>query len=147
MGHKYAKLLVNTANAVEAACGRVSRHGGLAQRAREEAEAVFAAAGIEVAPSEEWQARRGDFSHVDVDGIPRQGGSSWQSLARNAGSIEADYLNGEVVLLGRLHGVATPVNQALQQVANRMARDRVPPGSFAADEIEALITELSRRPG
>ena len=28
-------------------------------------------------------------------------------------SIEADYLNGEIVLLGRLHGVPTPVNAGL----------------------------------
>ena len=48
----------------------------------------------------------------------RPGASSWQSLARGTGSIEADYLNGEIVLLGRLHGVATPVNAALQRLAN-----------------------------
>ena len=28
------------------------------------------------------------------------------------GAVETDYLNGEIVLLGRLHGVATPVNDA-----------------------------------
>lgn len=29
-----------------------------------------------------------------------RGGSSWQSLARGTGTVEADYLNGEISLLG-----------------------------------------------
>ena len=29
------------------------------------------------------------------------GGSSWQSIKRGTGNIEADYLNGEIVQLGR----------------------------------------------
>ena len=65
------------------------------------------------------------------------GGSSWQSLARGVGSIEVDHLNGEIVLLGRLHGVATPVNEALCRVANRMAREHRPPGSLTPDEVLA----------
>ena len=49
----------------------------------------------------------------DIGGRRRGGGSSWQSLARGTGTIETDYLNGEIVLLGRLHGVPTPVNLGL----------------------------------
>jgi len=75
-----------------------------------------------------------------VDGRPRGGGSSWQSLTRAAGSIEADYLNGEIVLLGRLHGVATPANAVVQRIANRMARERVAPGAMAEAEVLAAIT-------
>ena len=51
--------------------------------------------------------RRGDLLRLGpVGGRERGGGSSWQSLARGSGTIEADYLNGEIVLLGRLHGFA-----------------------------------------
>ncbi len=61
-------------------------------------------------PAEE-RERRGDLvEHGEIAGVPRPGGSSWQSLAKGSGTIEADYLNGEIVLLGRLHGVPTPVN-------------------------------------
>jgi 2-dehydropantoate 2-reductase len=67
--------------------------------------------------------------HRPVEGRPRAGGSSWQSLARGTGSIEADYLNGEIVLLGRLYAVPTPVNELLQQLANVAARERARPGS------------------
>ena len=46
-------------------------------------------------------------------------------------------MNGEIVLLGREHGVPTPVNEALQRLANRAAADRVPPGSLTPEQILA----------
>ena len=140
MRSKYAKLLMNLGNALEAACGRAARESDLHERARAEAEACFAAAGIDFASREEDLARRGDTLRLrPVGGRRREGGSSWQSLARGSGRIEADYLNGEIVLLGRLHGVPTPVNGLLQQVANEMARDRRPPGSVPVEELTARL--------
>ena len=140
MRHKYAKLLLNLANAIEAAGGDAARQSDLVARAQAEARECLAAAGIDVAAPEEAQQRRdGVLSLRPVNGQRRQGGSSWQSLARGTGRIEADYLNGEIVLLGRLHGVATPVNTMLQRVANRLARDQQPPGSMTTDE---LLAEL-----
>ena len=65
----------------------------------------------------------------------RPGSSSWQSLARSTGSIEADYLNGEIVLLGRIHGVPTPVNLLLQRTAARAAREGGGPAASAVDEL------------
>jgi 2-dehydropantoate 2-reductase len=110
----------------------------------EEGEACLRAAGTEYVSVEEDRARRGDRLHPgdDVSGYPRGGGSSWQSLARGQGTIETDYLNGEIVLLGRLHGVPTPVNGVLQDMANRMARDRVAPGTISPDEVLALLGDL-----
>ncbi len=139
MRFKYAKLRINTRNALDAACGRDAMGGELGRRASREAIAVFAAAGVDVASREEEAARRDGFSTPPVDGEERGGSSSWQSLARGAGSIEADYLNGEVVMLGRLHGVATPVNETLRQVANEMARDGRTPGSMELAEVEARV--------
>ena len=71
---------------------------------------------------------------VPIDGQDRGGGSTWQSLARG-GAVEADYLNGEIVLLGRLHGVPTPVNELLQRAANAAARDKRPPESVPIEEL------------
>jgi 2-dehydropantoate 2-reductase len=133
---KWAKLLMNLGNAVEAACGPQARGGPLDRRAREEGEAVLRAAGIEFASPEEDRERRGDLLRLQpAAGHRRGGGSSWQSLARGAGSVETDYLNGEIVLLGRLHGVATPVNEALQLLLRRMAANGTRPGSVAEDEV------------
>ena len=140
MRSKYRKLLMNLANAIEAAVGHGDAANDLAERARAEAMACFATAGIDVASAEEDRARRGDLVRMKpIDGNRREGGSSWQSLARGSGRIEADYLNGEIVLLGRLHGVPTPVNQMLQEVANRMARQQVPPASLSVDDLFAQI--------
>lgn len=151
MRWKYAKLLRNLGNAVEALCGHdldddaMAAVRALDERLRSEAVQVFAAAGIEWASDEEWQQRRGtQVEHAPVEGRARFGGSSWQSLARGAGTIETDYLNGEVVLLGRLHGIPTPVNAGLQRAATRAVRDRAAAGSMTVSE---LMTELAVEEG
>lgn len=141
MRFKWAKLLMNLGNALEAACGHIGRGSELYARARAEGEAVLAAAEVDHASSDEDRARRGDLlSMRPINGARRGGGSSWQSLARGTGSIEADTLNGEIVLLGRLHGVPTPVNELLQRTAHALARSGAPPGSMTTDELEAQLT-------
>jgi 2-dehydropantoate 2-reductase len=142
MRWKYGKLLSNLGNAVEALCGHeggVSEGGReLRKRARAEALTVLDAAGIGYASAEEGAALRGDQVGIGVvDGVPRSGGSSWQSLSRGTGTIEADYLNGEIVLLGRSRGVPVPVNEILQRLANEAARTRRPPGTFTPAAILA----------
>ena len=67
-----------------------------------------------------------------------RGGSSWQSLARGTGSIEAEFLNGEIVLLGALHGVPTPVNALLQRLALQAAVEGAGPGSWHIEELSDL---------
>ena len=137
---KYAKLLSNLGNAVEAVCGPAARPGTIFSRAKAEGEACLRAAGIEFATDEEDAARRGDLLTLrPIDGRRRVGGSSWQSLQRGTGTIETDYLNGEVVLMGRLHGVATPVNEALHRLANQIARDRRPPGAMSEDQFWDVV--------
>jgi 2-dehydropantoate 2-reductase len=64
----------------------------------------------------------------------RAGSSSWQSLARGTGTIETDFLNGEIVLLGRLYGVPTPLNQAICRLADDAVRRSAQPGELSIDE-------------
>ncbi|WP_328862073.1 ketopantoate reductase family protein [Streptomyces sp. NBC_00306] len=144
MRWKYAKLTSNLANAIEAATGVLADEAGvaLARRVMAEGRVVLAAAGIEVAGEEEQKEVRTDKIRFDpFDGSKRRGGSSWQSLDRGTGTIESDYLNGEIALLGRLHGVPTPVNDTLQRVANSFARERRPAGSMTVAELTALVDE------
>jgi 2-dehydropantoate 2-reductase len=137
MRWKYCKLLMNLANAAQALCGDGDPQiAELARRARFEAAAALRAAGIDVATQDEDRRRRGDLLNPrPIHGAARGGGSSWQSLQRGAGSIESDYLNGEIVALGRQFGVPTPVNELLQRRANDAARRRLPPGSVSAREL------------
>jgi 2-dehydropantoate 2-reductase len=139
MRWKYRKLLHNLGNAVEAICGPRARPGRLAELAEEEGEACLRAAGIDFASAEEDEVRRGELvTRRPVGDRARPGGSSWQSLSRSTGAIETDYLSGEIVLLGRLHGVPTPVNAVLQRLAARIAAERRPPGSVPAEEVLRL---------
>ena len=140
MSSKYAKLLDNLGNAVEAVCGPSARRGELGRLAREEGVACLRAAGIAIADAEE-PARTDAIRPRAVAGRGRGGGSTWQSLERGAGSVETDYLNGEVVRLGRGHGVPTPVNELLQRLANEMARERRPPGLLGEAELLGRLRE------
>ena len=131
----------NLGNALDALLGEAASDAqDIEDRASAEARACFAAAGLDVVADDQAGARMREMSPSRPAGErPRGGSSSWQSLARGSGSIEADWLNGEVVLLGRLHGVPTPVNAALQLLANRMAAEGGAPGSLRRVEIDALI--------
>jgi 2-dehydropantoate 2-reductase len=140
---QYAKLLTNLQNALQAACGLGAELGDLPARLRAEGEACLRAARIPWIPEAEFAARaRGVLKLGRIDGQQRAGGSSWQSLARGTGSIETDFLNGEIALLGRLHGVPTPLNAALQALAARLARGRSAPGSVSPDEIRAQLASF-----
>ncbi|MGW3098280.1 ketopantoate reductase family protein [Streptomyces sp. NPDC001102] len=140
---QYAKLLSNLANALEAVSSVAGdRAGELYRRVRAEGEAVLDAAGIAYASAEEQRETRGHkVDPVPLDGAPRGGGSSWQSLTRGTGTIEADHLNGEIALLGRLHGVPAPLNELLQRLANSFAREHRAAGSMPVEELVRLADE------
>lgn len=138
---KYGKLLMNLGNAVEALCGRDDPGAGeLVQRAHAEGVECLRAAGIDFVDADEDAARRaGLLTPHPIAGVRRGGGSTWQSLSRRTGSIETDYLTGEVVLLGRLHSVPTPANEVLQRLVAEMARARALPGTMRAAEVLAQL--------
>lgn len=123
MRFKYGKLIMNLGNALAAVSPPGEETKEIRALMRAEAESCFKAAGIDCASQREETARRGDLmKSAPVEGQDRGGGSSWQSLVRGTGNIETDFLNGEIVLLGRLHGVATPANRVLQHQANAPGR-------------------------
>lgn len=138
MRWKYGKLLGNLGNGLDALLDARDRE--LTELLRAEGAAVLEAAGIAYTSREEQEAERGDLVEIrPVPGRPRGGSSTWQSLARGAGVTEVDYLNGEIVLLGREHGVPTPASLAVQQLVRRAARDGTAPGQLAVEELRALI--------
>ncbi|MFD8085893.1 ketopantoate reductase family protein [Kitasatospora sp. NPDC059722] len=141
MGWKYTKLLGNLGNALNAVAGPYEGElrRGLYRRLTAEGAAVLAAAGIAHHDPEEMVRLVDATLRIEpVEGAPRGGSSTWQSLARGAGSIETDYLNGEIVLLGRLHGVPTPANEAFQRLAEEFARTGRAPGSLTDEELAAV---------
>ncbi|MFD9006721.1 ketopantoate reductase family protein [Streptomyces sp. NPDC059582] len=136
---QYAKLLGNLANSINALSWPVAGEEAwrLYARVRAEGESVLRAAGIPYASAQEQQEVHGDKVRWAGGG----GGSSWQSLTRGTGTIEADHLNGEIVLLGRLHGVPTPLNELLQRLATTFARERRPAGAMPLAELVRAADE------
>ena len=135
MGYKYAKLVSNLGNVIEGgvrhrrlerrhrhACPRRSdgrlrggaRQDGAECVARIRARAPWKASSVPA-------ARRIRVSH----GAPR--------------TSRTDDLNGEIVFLGRLHGVPTPVNAMLQRLAVRLVNEHVAPGSMTLADLERAI--------
>jgi 2-dehydropantoate 2-reductase len=140
MRWKYTKLLMNLANSIEATVAPDPKVKELVALVRDEGEACLLAAGIDFASADEDKERRADRMHVQpVYGEYRGGGSSWQSLARGTRSIEADFLNGEIAMLGRIHGVPAPANALMQRVANEQARTGSSPKSVPVNEILSLL--------
>ena len=158
MRKKYAKLLGNLGNSLQAATtpeqidqatvdsaaadSAAADVKSIGRMLRKEALACYAAAGIDCATRDEVRARRKDaYTMVDVPGFPRVGGSSWQSILRGTGNIETDYLNGEIVWLGRRFGVPTPANRVCQNLARRLLRDNLAAGSVTT---AAILEEIER---
>lgn len=139
MAWKRRKLLTNLANTVNALFVEDEATERVVERAREEGRACLAAARLDVVAESAFELRLGFFRDQVHDERLVEGSSSWQSLARGTGTIESDYLNGEIALLGRLHGIPTPVNTALQRLANAHAANRASPRSATLDDLEKLL--------
>lgn len=140
---KAGKLLSNLVNAVDALCGEQVEP--ILEELRAEGLRVFAAAGIGVADlRRESDVDLSLAKAVETGGRARGGSSTWQSMVRGAGSVEADFLNGEIVLLGRLHGVPTPLNALVQRRVSLAAERGERPGSVDADELRRELEEAAR---
>jgi 2-dehydropantoate 2-reductase len=137
---KYAKLLLNLTNVVSALFAASERRRELAELVSAEGRAVLDAVGVSYVAREitDIEARWKRWDVRDIDGRSRAGSSTWQSLARGTGALETDYLNGEIVLQGRLTGVPTPLNERLCKLAATAARERRAPGTLSADDMLAV---------
>ncbi len=146
MRWKYAKLLRNVGNAVEALCGhelrprpagpcpgplRPAAGRGGARPGRRRCR-VDRRRGVAEPPRRAGGARRG--------GGPTAGGRvDLAEPGPPASTVEADYLNGEIVLLARLAGTAAPLNDAVRRLVNRAAAAGAGPGSIAPAELAAEL--------
>jgi 2-dehydropantoate 2-reductase len=140
MTKKYGKLLINLGNPADAVCGPAGRRARVVTAAIDEGQRVYEAAGIR------WkQSPRRDAAYKDrmaalqfdlPEGDTFLGGSTWQSLMKGATTLETDYFNGEIILLGRQHGVATPTNEFLQRYMLRMLTGGRRPGEITVEQFD-----------
>lgn len=137
---KYAKLLANLGNVVEAVCGPPARRGPITEVAQEEGRACLESAGIAI---DERKDRGGLVSPQEIDGQPRPAGSTWQSVQRRSMSTETDYLNGEICLLGRRLSQPTPMNDLLTRLVRVVRRD--PSATFIEADVLAMAGHRERQ--
>ncbi|MFD4325436.1 ketopantoate reductase family protein [Nocardioides sp. NPDC058538] len=135
MAWKHRKLLNNLGNGVNAAIAPGPSDQEIYARCLAEAETALAVAGIDVVTADQDRARRA--GHITGRGHANNS-STWQSLTRGTG-VEIDYLSGEIVLLGRLHGIPTPANEAIQRAVHDIARTGAEPGTLDGT---AFLTSL-----
>jgi 2-dehydropantoate 2-reductase len=143
MRFKHAKLLANLHTGLLGVCGLDGADPSYTKRMRAEADACYRAAGIDAASKEEEDARRAacEFSGGRIEGRHALLGSVYQSLMRSVGTIETDFIHGEIVLLGAMHGVATPYCRALQRAAKEMANQKQRPGAYSVADLERVARE------
>ncbi|MCJ7608612.1 ketopantoate reductase family protein [Candidatus Bathyarchaeota archaeon] len=146
MRAKAAKCLQNLANAMGAVTNGREEDGSFMASARREAMNVWKAAGIEWEDAEEFnkrtRERRGATKMPKGYENIRNLGSSWQSLVRGTGNIEAEELNGDVVKLGRMLGIKAPYNEVLWRVAEEMAKNNDKPGKYSAEDLTRMAKEV-----
>lgn len=144
---KRAKLLVSSMFVLDALYPASALRDRAAELLRDEARAVFAATGQPVADLRPRTGTAGTgpgsgerppaFEIRQVPGYEHAGTSTRQSLARS-GSIETDYINGEVVLQARLAGLTAPANEAVNARIRIAVADGTSPASL--DDADLLTT-------
>ena len=107
---KAAKLLTNVGNTAQALVDGDWRR--VAHAAREEAQAVFAAAGVDHVALDELGARVARVEEGSVDGAMRGGGSTWQSHQRGR-ALETPWLEGAIAEMAKRFGIEAPINTGL----------------------------------
>ncbi|GAA2991527.1 ketopantoate reductase family protein [Actinokineospora diospyrosa] len=143
LAFKAGKLLSILPNALDALYLPSPLRDKAGDLLRQEAKEVFAAAGIRAADL--IADTKQDISGFVIQSIPgheREGSSTWQSLFRGA-TLETEFLNGEIVLLARLHGREAPANAAVLARIARAAAERRPARSLTDDDLRTTLPSLA----
>jgi 2-dehydropantoate 2-reductase len=153
--HKWNKMAINLNNATFGLLGLSGQEAQADPEIRafladvyEEGVRVLRAAGIrfEGPPGSSIEDRirslRGPVEgvFVPVDEEPRHRPSLWQDLYHGGGQVEADWFNGEIVRLGRAHGVPTPYSALLLELITEMAGRRERPGRYTLRDLRARLS-------
>ncbi|MEI4486112.1 2-dehydropantoate 2-reductase N-terminal domain-containing protein [Frigidibacter sp. MR17.14] len=138
MTAKYGKLVMNLGNISEALVGPSGDKAAATRALQDEGRAVLTAAGIAFREDIDPE-RRARMKIEEIAGVERLGSSTSQSFARGAASVETDFLNGEIALIARQHGLAAPRNAFACAAAARMVAGRIAPGGLPQDEVAAAL--------
>jgi 2-dehydropantoate 2-reductase len=160
MAMKWGKLIANLNNATHTITGFWVERGTadpemreLTIAVREEGMHVLAVAGIAAEPPADepspiritkWterirQSQESLEKALQLPEAARTYASMHQDLVLGRKTHEADYLNGEIVRLGKQFDMPTPYNSVLLEVINRMFDEQLRPGIYTPAELHMLI--------
>lgn len=141
MPYKWGKLMLNLGNAV----GAITNAGfgdtrRINEATRKEAAALVAEAGIRWVSEQQLAVEWQESAEKPRSVLKTEGQSStWQSLARRQGTVETEFLNGEIVRVAQRLGKQAPLNATLARITQQMAASRELPGKYTPAELEKLL--------
>ena len=141
MPYKWGKLMTNLFNAVGAITNdNFANSRRIIQAVQEEARQILSEASIRWLSEEQIRQSWPDFGAKPKATIKTEEQSStWQSLARQQGSVETEFLNGEIVRIAKTLGKKAPVNETITRITQEMAGKRQKPGTYTTAELEKLL--------
>jgi 2-dehydropantoate 2-reductase len=141
MPYKWGKLMNNLNNAVAAITNADRENSSLIYKAvLYEAQTIMQKAGItwisDAQVAKDWPEisapLRGELKTEAQS-------STWQSLARHQGSVETEFLNGEIVRVAKKLRLQAPINEKLMQISQEMASNHELPGKYTPRQLSEIL--------
>ena len=141
MPYKWGKLMLNLANAIGAITdARGGDNSRIIRATQQEAQEILSQGSIRWISNEELALEWPDSTIRPRNIIDtKEQSSTWQSLARRQGSVETDFLNGEIVRLAERLGIQAPINERLLRITQQMAAEHELPGKYTPAELLELL--------
>ena len=141
MPYKWGKLMSNLGNATGAITNDNSREArSITETAQNEAKQLLKEAGIRWLSESEITKQWPDFGAKPRAAMQTEEQSStWQSLGRQQGSVETEFLNGEIVRVAKGLGKAAPINETITRICLEMAAAKEKPGKYTSAQLRQML--------
>jgi 2-dehydropantoate 2-reductase len=141
MPFKWGKLMSNLANAIGAITNESFRsQRSITEATQREAEAILRDAGIRWLSQKDVEKEWPDFGAKPKAAMnTEEQSSTWQSLGRQQGTVETEFLNGEIVRVAKRIGKTAPINEAINRITQEMAAKKEKPGKYPAAELSRML--------
>ncbi len=138
---KNFKLIHGILNGVDVLDGTPEEKAALSRALEDEAKSVLLDSGVvsELPPGPDMALLRSAFGEGAMSDPRAPRRSTWQSFAKGQ-STEVDFLNGEIVLLARRHGLQAPLNERLQRLLGVSHRLGEPPQTRHVSDVLSTVS-------
>jgi len=139
--YKWGKLMGNLGNAIGAITNmRGDDNNRIVRAAQQEAREILSKAGIRWISAEELALQWPEITAQPRSSLDTEAQSStWQSLTRQQGTVETDFLNGEIIGLAKRLGTQASINERLLHIVQQMAINHELPGKHTPAELCRLV--------